>query len=72
MVEGSLGLYYRRNEKSEVLMQTKKLTIYEALKEKLKREPTHNELVNEVLRILTQTKDERQWQHKKSKRPKSL
>lgn len=51
-------------------MQTKKLTIYEALKEKLKREPTHNELVNEVLRILTQAKDERQWQHKKSKQRK--
>lgn len=36
----------------------KQKTIYEALKEKLKREPTHNELVNEVLRILTQVKDE--------------
>lgn len=31
----------------------KQPTIYEALKEKLKREPTHNELVSEVKRILS-------------------
>jgi hypothetical protein len=30
----------------------KKPTIYEALKEKLGREPKHSELVNEVKRIL--------------------
>lgn len=28
------------------------VTIYEVLKEKLQREPTHNELVSEVKRIL--------------------
>lgn len=32
----------------------KKPTIYEVLKEKLKREPTHNELVEEVKRILNE------------------
>ena len=31
-----------------------KPTIYEVLKEKLKREPTHTELVNEVKRILSE------------------
>ena len=33
-----------------------KPTIYEVLKEKLGREPTHTELVNEVKRILSEAR----------------
>lgn len=38
----------------------KQKTIYEALKEKLKREPTHSELVNEVKRILSEVKGKKE------------
>ena len=37
----------------------KRPTIYEALKIKLRREPTHSELKDEVLRILAEARIER-------------
>jgi len=39
-------------------MTNHKPTIYEVLKEKLGREPTHKELVAEVKRILTEARNE--------------
>jgi hypothetical protein len=38
---------------------TKTPTIYEALKAKLKREPTHEEIKADVLRILREAADDR-------------
>jgi hypothetical protein len=40
-------------------MKTKQPTIYDALKEKLGREPTHTELCNDVLRILQSAKKQK-------------
>lgn len=54
----------KKRKKIKKLNETKgyvkmrKKTIYEVLKEKLKREPTHNELCEEVKRILREAREE--------------
>jgi len=40
-------------------MKTKKPTIYDALREKLGREPTHTEICNDIRRILQSAKKQK-------------
>lgn len=54
-----VGGYFALREKPSSMVAGSKPTIYEALREKLGREPSHNELVADVRRILEESLIER-------------